>query len=150
MNVYKCWFILDRKLKKNFSSISRKRSVTYSRKLSNTCQFITFSLCLNPAVTWSVHYTFRNAWLGTSSLYSLAQPDKRPHLLIIWLQAVTYLWLTKHFETVYFVVEIIVTTLQCSAVFCLCTVRHIDCIRNLLYTSWAVWPSPSVFWRDNV
>jgi len=37
-------------------------------EISNTYKFITLPLCLNPAVTWSFRYTFRNTWLVTSTL----------------------------------------------------------------------------------
>jgi len=61
-------FILDRNL--NILLLSypgRDRSVT-AAEVSNTYQFITLSLRLKPAVTWSDRYTFRNAWLVTSTL----------------------------------------------------------------------------------
>jgi len=45
----------------------RDRSVT-AAEVSNTYQFIALLLRLNPAVTWSDRYTFRNARLVTSTL----------------------------------------------------------------------------------
>jgi len=53
-------------------------------------------ISLNPAVTWSDHYTFKNAWLVSSSLWSLARPGKRTHSLTNLLSAVTYLRLKKY------------------------------------------------------
>jgi len=67
---FKCTysFILDRKLKiLLLPYLGRDRSVT-AAEISNTYQFVTLSLRLNPAVTWSVCYTFRNAQLVTSCL----------------------------------------------------------------------------------
>jgi len=45
----------------------RDRSVT-AAKVSNTYQFMALSLRLSPAMSWSDHYAFRNAWLVTSTL----------------------------------------------------------------------------------
>jgi len=48
---------------------------------------------LNPVVTWSDNYTFRNAWPVSSTLWSLAQPGKRPHSLqIIYRPSCVYSW----------------------------------------------------------
>jgi len=61
-------FLLGRNFKILLLSYSgRDRSVT-AAQVSNTYQFITLLLRLNPAVTWSDHHTFRNAWLVTSNL----------------------------------------------------------------------------------
>ena len=61
-------FILGRNLEILLLSYpERDRSVT-AAKVSNTYQFITLSLRLNATMTWSDHYTFKNAWLVTCTL----------------------------------------------------------------------------------
>jgi len=74
-------FILDRNLEIVLLSYSGSDRPVTAAEVSNTYQFITLSLRLNPAVTWSDRYTFRNAWLVTSTVWRLAQPAKHPQSL---------------------------------------------------------------------
>jgi len=86
--------------KKFITFIYRKRSLSHSRKSQQYLSVYNSLLGLNPAVTWSDRYTFKNAWLVNSTLWSLAQPDKRPHSLTNLSPAVTYLWLKKYCDSV--------------------------------------------------
>ena len=123
-------FISDKNFKQFVTVISRKRSISHSRRSQQYLSVYYSLLCLNSAVTWSNRYTFRNAWLVTFTLYSLAQPGKLVNKLI------TGCHVSATEEILWFnivITEIFVTALQCFTVCCWYKVRYIDCIRNSLY-----------------
>jgi hypothetical protein len=127
-------FILGRKLRILLLSHSGRDRSVRAAQVSITCQLITLSLRLNPAVTLSDRYSCANARLVTYTLQSLAQRGIRPHSFGCHVSATEEVpW----FNTV--ITKIVVTVLQCFTVCCWYKLRHIDCLEIHFISSWAVW-----------